>query len=88
MLSPHDFETVHTAASTATGSSNRNWSHPGSPDSLVDKLGRVGRLKGVHIMSKPHPSAFRRKTPDLLESGQSVREVAESLGVFETCLHR
>jgi putative transposase len=37
---------------------------------------------------KPYPSEFRRRALDLLESGRSVRDVARSLGIAESCLHR
>jgi transposase-like protein len=39
-------------------------------------------------MPKPYPAAFRRKALDLVESGRSVREVAVTLGIAESCLHR
>ncbi|RAY10649.1 IS3 family transposase [Actinomadura craniellae] len=39
-------------------------------------------------MPKPYPPEFRRRALDLLESGRSVREVAASLGIAESCLHR
>jgi putative transposase len=39
-------------------------------------------------MPKPYPAAFRRKAVDLVESGRSVREVAATLGIAESCLHR
>jgi putative transposase len=37
---------------------------------------------------KPYPPEFRRRALDLLESGRPVREVAASLGIAESCLHR
>lgn len=39
-------------------------------------------------MPKPYPPEFRRHALDLLETGRSVRDVAESLGIAESCLHR
>jgi hypothetical protein len=39
-------------------------------------------------MPKPYPAVFRRKALDLVESGRSVREVAATLGIAESCLHR
>lgn len=39
-------------------------------------------------MPKPYPPAFRRQALDLLASGRRVRDVAASLGISETCLHR
>ncbi|WP_433476385.1 transposase [Spirillospora sp. CA-142024] len=39
-------------------------------------------------MPKPYPPEFRRRALDLLESGRSVRDVAASLGIAESCLHR
>lgn len=39
-------------------------------------------------MSKPHPRAFRRQALDLMASGRCVWDVAASLGISETCLHR
>ncbi|GAA3948416.1 hypothetical protein GCM10023085_33340 [Actinomadura viridis] len=39
-------------------------------------------------MPKPYPPVFRRRALDLLESGRSVRDVAASLGIAESCLHR
>jgi putative transposase len=39
-------------------------------------------------MPKPYPAAFRRKALDLVEAGRSVREVAATLGIAESCLHR
>jgi putative transposase len=37
---------------------------------------------------KPYPPEFRRRALDLLESGRSVRDVAASLGIAESGLHR
>jgi transposase-like protein len=37
---------------------------------------------------KPYPPEFRRRALDLLDSGRSVRDVATSLGIAESCLHR
>jgi transposase-like protein len=37
---------------------------------------------------KPYPPEFRRRALDLLETGRSVRDVAASLGIAESCLHR
>ena len=39
-------------------------------------------------MPKPYPPEFRRRALDLLETGRSVRDVAASLGIAESCLHR
>ena len=39
-------------------------------------------------MSRPYPPEFRRRGLDLVESGRSVRDVAASLGIAESCLHR
>ena len=39
-------------------------------------------------MPKPYPPEFRRRALDLFESGRSVRDVAASLGIAESCLHR
>jgi transposase-like protein len=39
-------------------------------------------------VSKPYPPELRRRALDLLESGRSVRDVAASLGIAESCLHR
>ncbi len=39
-------------------------------------------------MPKPYPPDFRRRALDLLESGRTVRDVAVSLGIAESCLHR
>ena len=39
-------------------------------------------------MPKPYPPEFRRRALDLLASGRSVRDVARSLGIAESCQHR
>ncbi|MHA6793557.1 IS3 family transposase [Pseudonocardia bannensis] len=39
-------------------------------------------------MPKPYPPEFRRRALDLPDSGRSVRDVATSLGIAESCLHR
>lgn len=39
-------------------------------------------------MRKPYPSQFRRHALELVESGRTVREVAASLGIAESALHR
>ncbi|MGI5323787.1 hypothetical protein [Actinomadura nitritigenes] len=39
-------------------------------------------------MPKPYPPEFRCKGLDLVESGRNVREVAATLGIAESCLHR
>ena len=39
-------------------------------------------------MPKPYPAAFRRQAPALLDEGRTVRDVAASLGITESCLHR
>lgn len=39
-------------------------------------------------MPKPYPPEFRRRALDLLNSGRSVRDVAASLGIAESGLHR
>ncbi len=39
-------------------------------------------------MPKPYPPEFQRRALDLLETGRSVRDVAASLGIAESCLHR
>ena len=38
-------------------------------------------------MPKPYPSEFRRRALDLVASGRTVREVATSLGIAESCLY-
>jgi putative transposase len=37
---------------------------------------------------KPYPPQFRRRALYLLDTGRSVRDVAASLGIAESCLHR
>jgi transposase-like protein len=37
---------------------------------------------------KPYPPEFRRRALDLIASGCTVREVAASLGIAASCLHR
>jgi putative transposase len=37
---------------------------------------------------RPYPPEFRRRALDLVESGRTVRDVAASLGIAESCLHR
>ena len=39
-------------------------------------------------MPKPYPVAFRRQALALLDDGRTVRDVAASLGIAESCLHR
>ncbi len=39
-------------------------------------------------MPKPCPAAFRRQALALLDGGRTVRDVAASLGIAESCLHR
>jgi len=39
-------------------------------------------------MPRPYPPEFRRRALDLVESGRTIREVAASLGIAESCLHR
>ena len=39
-------------------------------------------------MPRPYPPEFRRRALELVESGRSVRGVAASLGIAESCLHR
>ena len=38
-------------------------------------------------MPKPYPPEFRRRALDLIASGRTVREVAASLGIAESCLY-
>ena len=40
------------------------------------------------VMPRPYPPEFRRRALDLIESGRTVRDVAASLGIAESCLHR
>jgi putative transposase len=37
---------------------------------------------------RPYPPEFRRRALDLVESGRTIRDVATSLGIAESCLHR
>lgn len=39
-------------------------------------------------MPKPYPPEFRRRALELIEAGRTVRDVASSLGIAESCLHR
>ena len=39
-------------------------------------------------MPKPYPAAFRRQALALIDDGRTVRDVAASLGIAESCLHR
>lgn len=39
-------------------------------------------------MPRPYPPGFRRRALDLVQSGRTVRDVAASLGIAESCLHR
>lgn len=39
-------------------------------------------------MPKPYPPQFRRRALELVESGRTVRDVAASLGIAESALHR
>jgi hypothetical protein len=39
-------------------------------------------------MPRPYPPEFRRRALDLVESGRTVRDVAASLGIAESCLYR
>jgi putative transposase len=39
-------------------------------------------------MPRPYPPEFRRRALDLVESGRSIRDVAASLGIAESCLYR
>jgi|SRR5215469_268620 len=47
----------------------------------------LGNPKGS-AMPRPYPPEFRRRALDLVESGRSVRDVAASLGIAESCLYR
>jgi transposase InsO family protein/transposase-like protein len=44
--------------------------------------------KETLVVPKPYPPEFRRRALDLLSSGRTVRDVAASLGIAESCLHR
>ena len=39
-------------------------------------------------MPKPYPAAYRRRALALIDEGRTVRDVAASLGIAESCLHR
>jgi 1-deoxy-D-xylulose 5-phosphate reductoisomerase len=39
-------------------------------------------------MPKPYPAAYRRQALALLDEGRTVRDVAASLRIAESCLHR
>jgi putative transposase len=39
-------------------------------------------------MPRPYPPEFRRRALDLVASGRTIRDVAASLGIAESCLHR
>jgi putative transposase len=39
-------------------------------------------------MPRPYPPEFRRRALDLVESGRTIRDVAASLGIAESCPHR
>ena len=39
-------------------------------------------------MPRPYPPQFRRRALELVESGRTVRDVAASLGIAESALHR
>ena len=39
-------------------------------------------------MPRPYPPEFRRRALDLVDSGRTIRDVASSLGIAESCLHR
>jgi len=39
-------------------------------------------------MPKPYPPEFRRRALDLVDSGRSVRDVSQSLGIAQSCLYR
>jgi transposase-like protein len=44
--------------------------------------------KETLVVPKPYSPEFRRRALDLLSSGRTVRDVAASLGIAESCLHR
>jgi transposase-like protein len=44
--------------------------------------------KEALVVPKPYPPEFRRRALDLLTSGRTVRDVAASSGIAESCLHR
>lgn len=39
-------------------------------------------------MPRPYPAGFRRRALDLVATGRTVRDVAASLGIAESCLYR
>jgi transposase-like protein len=39
-------------------------------------------------MPRPYPPEFRQRALDLVRSGRSVPEVADLLGIAESCLYR
>ncbi|XNL82088.1 transposase [Actinomadura madurae] len=45
-------------------------------------------MKEIVLVPKPYPPEFRRRALELLESGRSVRDMAASLSIAESCLHR
>jgi transposase-like protein len=47
----------------------------------------LGSPRGSAVPT-PYPPEFRRRALDLVESGRTVRDVAASLGIAESCLHR
>ena len=47
----------------------------------------LGSPRGSAV-PRPYPPEFRRRALDLVESGRTVRDVATSLGIAESCLHR
>jgi transposase-like protein len=47
----------------------------------------LGNPKGS-AMPRPYPPEFRRRALDLVELGRTIRDVAASLGIAESCLHR
>ncbi len=55
---------------------------------MLREVGFGDLVKEIVLVPKPYPPEFRRRALDLLESGRSVRDVAASLGIAESCLHR
>ncbi|WP_131741929.1 transposase [Actinomadura roseirufa] len=55
---------------------------------MLREVGSGNLAKKIVLVPKPYPPEFRRRALDLLESGRSVREVAASVGIAESCLHR
>jgi putative transposase len=47
----------------------------------------LGNPKGS-AMPRPYPPEFRRRALDLVESGRTIRDVAASLDIAESCLYR